>query len=71
MTSEHDRMKAYAEAAAEHPTWSVAYAEDVPTLLAEIAALEGAWARSRKAESELALCQAELKRLRRELEAKS
>jgi hypothetical protein len=70
VSAEHDRMKAYAEAAADHPTWSVAYAEDVPTLLSEIAALEGAWARSRKAESELALCRAECKRLQRELEAK-
>ncbi len=29
-------MRAYADAAREHPTWSVAYAEDVPMLLAEI-----------------------------------
>jgi hypothetical protein len=31
-----DRMRRWAEAAAGHPTWSVAYAEDVPVLLAEI-----------------------------------
>ena len=30
------RMRAYAEAAREHPTWSVAYARDVPKLLAEV-----------------------------------
>jgi hypothetical protein len=68
MSAEHDRMAEYAKAAAGHPTWSVAYADDVPLLLAEIAALAGAWARSRKVESELALCQAEVKKLRKALE---
>jgi hypothetical protein len=64
-------MRQWAEAAAGHPTWSVAYAEDVPVLLAEIAALEGALHRARKAESDLALCQAECKRLRAALGAKT
>jgi hypothetical protein len=31
-----DRMRQWAEAAAGHPTWSVAYAEDVPLLVAEV-----------------------------------
>jgi hypothetical protein len=31
-----ERMKEWAGAAAGHPTWSVAYAEDVPKLIAEV-----------------------------------
>jgi len=56
------RMRAYADAAREHPTWSVAYAEDVPMLLAEIERLQPS--RLRKAESDLTLCRAEVVRLR-------
>lgn len=33
---ELERMRAYAAAAREHPTWSVAYAQDVQKLLAEL-----------------------------------
>jgi len=68
--SDHDRMRAWAEAAAGHPTWSVAYAEDVPVLLAEIDALRGEdrGHSLRKAESDLILCRAEVERLRRWLE---
>ncbi len=62
------RMRAYADAAREHPTWSVAYAEDVPMLLAEIERLRetepGQAHRLRKAESDLTLCRAEVVRLR-------
>ncbi len=61
-------MRAYADAAREHPTWSVAYAEDVPMLLAEIERLRetepGQAHRLRKAESDLTLCRAEVVRLR-------
>lgn len=35
-------MRAYAQAAREHPTWSVAYAQDVPKLLAELERLKAA-----------------------------
>jgi hypothetical protein len=87
-----DRMRVYADAAKEHPTWSVAYAEDVPMLLDEIDHLrsklgenanspppfrdligyvegqEGKSHRTRKAESDLALCRAEALRLRAWLE---
>lgn len=31
-----ERMKEWASAAAGHPTWSVAYAEDVPKLITEL-----------------------------------
>ncbi len=61
------RMRAYADAAREHPTWSVAYAEDVPMLLAEIERLRETDDRSgrmRKAESDLTLAFAEVVRLR-------
>lgn len=61
------RMRAYADAAREHPTWSVAYAEDVPILLAEIDYLRFGDDRSyrlRKAESDLTLAHAEVVRLR-------
>jgi hypothetical protein len=36
MTLDLERMKEWAGAAAGHPTWSVAYAEDVPKLIAEV-----------------------------------
>jgi hypothetical protein len=35
-----ERMKEWADAAAGHPTWSVAYAEDVPKLIAEVERLQ-------------------------------
>lgn len=34
--TELERMRNYARAAREHPTWSVAYAQDVPKLAAEV-----------------------------------
>ena len=37
---ELNRMRNYAEAAREHPTWSVAYAQDVPKLLDEVDELQ-------------------------------
>lgn len=37
---EQRRMSNWAEMAKQHPTWSVAYAQDVPKLLAEIARLK-------------------------------
>jgi hypothetical protein len=42
VTPDLEKMAARAEMAAGHPTWSVAYAEDVPVLLAEIARLKAA-----------------------------
>lgn len=35
-----NRMRAWAQAADGHPTWSVAYAQDVPALVAEIERLQ-------------------------------
>jgi hypothetical protein len=65
------RMRAYADAAREHPTWSVAYAEDVPMLLAEIDRLSSTDDRThrlRKAETDLTIAYAEVARLRAWLE---
>jgi hypothetical protein len=70
-----ERMRQWADAAAGHPTWSVAYAEDVPVLLAEIERLRALVLPSardrllRKAESDLTLARAEAKRLRECLES--
>lgn len=54
MTLDLERMKEWAGAAAGHPTWSVAYAEDVPKLIAEVEALRWELARL-KAEYERAV----------------
>jgi hypothetical protein len=64
--SDYERMQAWADAAKGHPTWSVAYAEDVPVLLAEVERLrsEDRGHALRKAESDLTLCRAEVVRLR-------
>jgi hypothetical protein len=67
MAPDFERMKEWAGAAAGHPTWSVAYAEDVPLLLAEIERLRSTDDRShrmRKAETDLTLACAEVVRLR-------
>jgi uncharacterized membrane protein len=53
---EIDRMAGYAETAIGHPTWSVAYGQDVPKLLAEVEHLR----------AELDEANAELERLRDE-----